>query len=1269
MNQQHDSRDPNGSLPSDHLDPVLREWHDRNAARARELRAEALERARRGSTDDGHGRLRFPAWIGRGLAAAAVLAIAVTAAFLLPIGDRTAFAAGGMAMLPDGGRLEAFDRAGSLIGPCALVHTDVRARIDGPFTRVTLTQRFRNPYQQPIEAVYTFPLSERGAVDSMRMTIRDASGERFVDGVVKERSVARQMYEAARAQGFVASLLEQERPNIFTQSVANIAPGAEIDVTISYVETLVARDGTYEFAFPMTVGPRYVPAAVTAPGRTDAADAPQCWKRAQRVVLLGPARVQVTLQDDPARAAALQAELANAYAIEAIPHCAPQPELTAAPETTFTVTYADGSQEPGELHACGIGRIGGRYFALPSGSNPAGAGFAPNTAAVPDASRITPMPVRPETRAGHDVSVTIELDTGGVPVREATSVLHGVDMTWDGTTRAAISLRGGSTIPNKDFVLRWNLKNDAILEGVFAAARAEGDGYLTLVVNPPARVAPKQAVPRELVFVVDTSGSMSGFPIEKSKEVMRKALAAMRADDTFNMVTFAGDTHVLWPTLRAATKENVEEAMKWLDVARSGGGTEMMKAVDAALVQMPRAAVEPSSDGAVSVPPNTPVRPGNGGEGSTDDLPGAAASTAPAPMRIAAFLTDAFVGNDQGIVAAIRANAGTTRVFSFGIGNSVNRWLIEQMAVAGRGASEIVLLADDADKAVARLSKRLETPVLADIRVATEGLELRDMVSGATDLAKGGLVPDVFDAQPLVIHARCTPGSSGAVVLRGRTGEGPWERRIAVRVPGAYAGPRGDGAAAPTSPLPQLWARARVDAILADHLQAVENETLPRDIRRQVVSLGESYSIMTPYTSFVAVERTKVVSNGRPMLVTVPIELPEGTRFDGFFGECWANEAVEAAVRRIGGESPFADAIVPAEAELAKAAEVAPSAPANGSEAEKSKAQRMASSAGSPAASMRLESRSAEARGRMDRLSQRPLAGGFGGGGGSGQGGLVGSGGAQYGGIPPVGAVTANVPDSRPGAPATRAEIVTESAVRLRDASGEIQTLNQEVAELDAAPAVSAPAEAAGGTEGGAPATGGVPGAAATGIAGRALPDGSVAYRVEKGDTLSTIAQRGYGRAADWKRILDANAATLKGNERALRPGAEIIVPGPVVRADAAKADAASLAPADLDRLARVLDRRLLAILLYDRLPADERAKLPALEAELSRLIVGGTVEVIVRATDAAALDALAASGLRVNRLESRDPTDALAIITIPVVRLQEVALMQGIRAIAPAGK
>ena len=1227
-------------LPNDHLDPVLREWHDRNAARARELRERSLRASREGDagTSAGTRGMRFPGWISRGLAAAAVIAISVTAAFLLPIGDRAAFAAGGLAMLPDGGRLDALDRSGTLIGPCALANTDVRARIDGPFTRVTLTQRFRNPYQQPIEAVYTFPLSERGAVDAMRMTIRDASGERTVDGVVKERAAARQMYEAARAQGFVASLLEQERPNVFTQSVANIAPGAEIDVTISYVETLVARDGTYEFAFPMTVGPRYVPGSVELPGGKPTPDAPMCWRRSQRVVLLGPARVQIAPQDDAARAAVLQAELANAYAIESIPHCAAPQDLS-TPETAFSVTYADGSQEPGELFACGIGRVGGRYFALPSGGNPVGAGFSPNTAAVPDASRVTPMPVRPETRAGHDVRVTVELDTGGVPVREATSVLHGVDMRWDGASRASIALRGGTTIPNKDFVLRWTLKDDAILEGTFTAARAADDGYLTLVVNPPARVAPKQAIPREIVFVVDTSGSMNGFPIEKSKEVMRKALAAMRPDDAFNVVTFAGDTHVLWPELRGASKENVEAAMKWLAEARSGGGTEMMKAIDAALVQMPRAGTSPAADGSVSVPPNTPVRPGDS-SGAGDPAP----SPAPERMRIAIFLTDAFVGNDQGIVAAIRANAGTTRVFSFGIGNSVNRWLIEQMAIAGRGASEVVLLSDDADKAVARLTKRLETPVLADIRVATEGIELRDLVSGSVELSKGGLVPDLFDAQPLVIHARCTPGSSGTIVLRGRTGEGPWERRIPVHAEGSAPAPRGDGAPAPESPLPQLWARTQVDVILAGHLQAVEQQTLPRDVRRQVVALGEAYSIMTPYTSFVAVERTKVVSNGRPMLVTVPIELPEGTRFEGFFGDCWANGAVEAAVRRAVGEVSAVPGDTAPGSQVGSGGIPADAAPNAGREVEKAKSERaqaadrsdrsrFAQSAGAPIF------RSAEMRKGVP--VQAPAAGGAGGFGGGPGGGF----GAPSTSSPPP--VTAATVPAKPGAPVPASLDVAESLTRLESAA----------AGLEKQDALSDEAGSAAITTG----------TAATGLPGRALADGSVAYRVEKGDTLSTIAQRGYGRASDWKRILDANAATLKGNEKALRPGAEIIVPGPVRRIDGLPSTA--VATVDLDRMARVLERRLLAIALYERLPAEDRAKLPPLEVELSRLVVGGAIEVTVRADAGAALDVLAASGLRVNRLETPRVDGALAQVTVPVQRLQEVALMPGIRAICPAGK
>src|SRR5690606_33709036 len=144
-----------------------------------------------------------------------------------------------------------------ILGPCELTRTDVDVHISGFLTRVTLKQQYRNPHPDKIEAVYTFPMSHRSAVDRMTMTI----GDRVVVGEVKEREAARQIYESARSQGRIASLLEQERPNIFTQSVANIEPGAAIDIEISYVELLEPSEGTYTFSFPTVVGPRYVPGA------------------------------------------------------------------------------------------------------------------------------------------------------------------------------------------------------------------------------------------------------------------------------------------------------------------------------------------------------------------------------------------------------------------------------------------------------------------------------------------------------------------------------------------------------------------------------------------------------------------------------------------------------------------------------------------------------------------------------------------------------------------------------------------------------------------------------------------------------------------------------------------------------------------------------------------------------------------------------------------------------------------------------------------------
>src|SRR6266516_1447512 len=154
------------------------------------------------------------------------------------------------------GSLQVLDPNGKPKAVCPLKHTDVRAEISGFLARVVVTQEFENPFKEKIEAVYTFPLPQNAAVDDMTMIV----GDRTVRGKILGREEAEAVYEAAKTGGQTASLLNQERPNIFTQSVANILPGEQIKITISYVETLKYEDGAYEFVFPMVVGPRYVPA-------------------------------------------------------------------------------------------------------------------------------------------------------------------------------------------------------------------------------------------------------------------------------------------------------------------------------------------------------------------------------------------------------------------------------------------------------------------------------------------------------------------------------------------------------------------------------------------------------------------------------------------------------------------------------------------------------------------------------------------------------------------------------------------------------------------------------------------------------------------------------------------------------------------------------------------------------------------------------------------------------------------------------------------------
>jgi Ca-activated chloride channel homolog len=587
------------------------------------------------------------------------------------------------------GSLYAFGKTGSELGACPLKHTAVKAEISGFIARVTVRQEFENSYAETIEAVYAFPLSQNGAVDEMTMTV----GERVIKGAVMRRDEARKIYESAKSAGKTAALLDQERPNIFTQSVANILPGEKVVIEISYVETLKYEEGEYEFVFPMTVGPRYNPGSVA------------------------------------------------------------------------------------------------------------------------DKSKISP-PVIP-TRSGSDISIEINLNAG-VPVEALRSTTHSVTEVKETPAIARIKLRDEKTIANKDFVIRYDVTGKRIEDAVISHNGRRG-GFFTLILQPPDNFAIEDRTPKEIVFVLDTSGSMYGFPLEKAKEAMKLSLDGLYPDDTFNLITFAGDTAILFDRPVPATQANLEAAHAFLELRQGGGGTEMMKAIRAAL----------------------------------------APTDSQEHLRIVCFMTDGYVGNENEIIAEVQKHP-KARIFAFGIGNSVNRFLLDKLASEGRGEVDYVTLTDDGSRAAKRFYERVRTPLLTDLSIDWNGLPVTDLYPSQPG--------DLFSAKPVIVHGRFSNAASGTIKLRGTVAGQPYEREIVVNLPGSEN--RNDA-------LASLWARSKIDDLSSARTKAAD-EVSGSEIDTQITDLALKFGLMSRFTSFVAVEERIVNHNGTPERVLVPAALPDG---------------------------------------------------------------------------------------------------------------------------------------------------------------------------------------------------------------------------------------------------------------------------------------------------------------------------------------------------------------------------------------------------------
>lgn len=606
-----------------------------------------------------------------------------------------------------------------------LKRTEVKADISGFAAEVTVTQVFGNPAKEAIEAVYVFPLPENAAVNELTLYVAD----RVIKGQIKKREEARQVYEQARAEGKTAALLDQERPNIFTQSVANIPPGHEIKVTLKYQQDLAYDKGEYRFHFPMTVGPRYIPGAQA--GRS-------------------------------------------------------------------------------------------------------GTGWSADTAQVLDASRITPPVVKPGQRSGRDITVQVRLNPG-VAVKNLRSASHKVSV--QGAAPVVIELDTEDRIPNKDFLLAWQ-PAAKMVDAAVLAHKDGRDGYLTLMVQPSADFPLGQVTAKELVIAIDVSGSMSGFPVETAKAAALRCLEGMNPGDTFQIMSFASGNQLHFERPLANTALNRARAREVINSLSGGGGTEMLAALGKAL------------------------------EFEKD----------PARLRIVLFMTDGYIGNEAQILGYVKEHLNNSRIFPLGVGSSPNRYLLEELAVLGKGTVEYVRQAErpeKLEKIAEEFHERVSRPVLTDLSVDWNGLGVRD--------AAPGFIPDLFSGQPLLLHARYAKAGSAQVTLRGKMQGKPWRMSFGVNLPEVEKGNAALGA---------LWARARIT-----ELERLTYRGEDAGVKDQIIALALEHKLVTQYTSFVAVDESPADAKGRlPLLVPVESELPEGTRYEGFFGAPSRGAAV-AAVR------------------------------------------------------------------------------------------------------------------------------------------------------------------------------------------------------------------------------------------------------------------------------------------------------------------------------------------------------------------------------------
>ncbi len=423
----------------------------------------------------------------------------------------------------------------------------------------------------------------------------------------------------------------------------------------------------------------------------------------------------------------------------------------------------------------------------------------------------------PYMKEGRKPTSTLHISTrvsAGLPIQNLKSTSHNISPKWINPGVAELSLDDADPFSgNKDFILRYSLAGNQIESGLLLY-EGEGENFFLYMAQPPERVKTEDIPPREYVFVVDVSGSMYGFPLDTSKKLLEDLIGQMRSNDYFNVILFAGDSTALSETPIPANEANISRAIQLIDEQRGLGGTELLPALRRAI-----------------------------------DLP-----RKKGVSRSIVLVTDGYISGEEGVFQYIRENLNSSNVFAFGIGSSVNRYLIEGVAKAGMGEPFVVTDMSQASKTADAFREYIESPLLTDVRLTPSGFDTYDVFPVYQ--------PDLFAEKPVMVFGKWRGPVTGTFQLRGMTGRGEYSTDLDV------SGTVPDDA---NRALRYLWARSRI-AELSDYGYGNASDQNVKAI----TALGLKYNLLTPYTSFIAVREKIVNPDGSAKDVNQPLPLPVG---------------------------------------------------------------------------------------------------------------------------------------------------------------------------------------------------------------------------------------------------------------------------------------------------------------------------------------------------------------------------------------------------------